>query len=342
MRRRVGHVLPVLALLLSGVLWGVISIFIRKLSSAGLSTMQICFIRLVFAAPIFVVAALIFSPKHMRIRLRDIWIFIGTGVISIFLFNYFYFYTIIHSEASVAVVLLYTSPIFVMILSVILFKEKIGPTKIIALVMTFIGCVLVSGVITGTSVLRPIVGFIGVLSGLFYALYTIFGVFGLKRYDPITVTAYTFLFALIVALPVGDVKGTFTVIGNNPTLWLWCAGISVVGTVLPYFFYTWGLKYVESSRASLLSAVEPLVASLVGIVFYGEGRNFAKILGIVFVLAALLLLNLRKPKQKEQGSVCVTDSEQCDRVPEPVCDCAPEQDGKCVPEPHEKTPSSSL
>ena len=300
MKKFFARVLPALSILFSGILWGVISIFIRRLSAAGLSSMQICFVRLLIAAPIFVVAALIFSPKRMKIRLRDLWIFLGTGVVSVFLFNYFYFYTIIHSEASVAVVLLYTSPIFVMILSRIIFKEKIGAEKIIALGMTFIGCILVSGVVSGASSLRPVVALIGVLSGLFYALYTIFAAFGLKKYDPLTVTAYTFLFAALVSLPVSDVKGVFSVLCGTPVLWLWAAGISLICTVLPYFFYTWGLKKTESSRAAILVAIEPLVGALIGILFYGEGHDFPKILGIVFVLGAILLLNLPRIKKREE------------------------------------------
>ena len=287
---------PILSILLSGILWGIISLFIRPLSAAGLSAMQICFVRLLFAAPIFTVTALAFSPLRMRIRLRDIWIFIGTGVVSVVLFNYFYFYTIIHSEASVAVVLLYTSPIFVMLLSVLLFKERVSPEKIIALAMTFIGCLLVSGVTSGGATLTPLVGLIGVMSGLFYALYTIFGVFGLRRYDPLTVTAYTFLFAFVASLPVSDLPTAFSILSATPSLWWWCSGIAIVSTVLPYFFYTWGLKRVEPSRAAILVAVEPLVASLLGIFAYGEGHDFPKVLGIVFVLGAILLLNAPKKK----------------------------------------------
>ena len=302
MKKAITRLLPILSVLLSGILWGVISIFIRRLSAAGLSAMQICFVRLLIAAPIFVIAALALSPAHMRIRLRDIWIFVGTGVVSVVLFNFFYFYTIIHSEASVAVVLLYTSPIFVMLLSALLFKEKVGAEKILALALTFLGCILVSGVADGGATLTPVVALFGLLSGLFYAMYTIFGTFGLKRYDPLTVTAYTFLFAFVASLPFSDVKGVFGVLCATPTLWIWCAGISVLCTVLPYFFYTWGLNKLEPSRAAILVAVEPMVASFLGILFYGEGHSFSKILGIVFVLGAIVLLNIKKSGAPRQPS----------------------------------------
>ena len=294
MEKGIRRVLPILSVLLSGILWGVISLFIRELSAAGLSAMQICFVRLLFAAPIFVIVALAFSPAHLRIRLRDIWIFLGTGVVSVVLFNYFYFYTIIHSEASVAVVLLYTSPIFVMLLSALIFKEKVGAEKILALAMTFIGCILVSGVTSGGASLSPLVAFVGVMSGLFYALYTIFGTFGLRRYDPLTVTAYTFLFAFLASLPISDLQGVFAILSATPSLWLWCAGIAVISTVLPYFFYTWGLRSVEPSRAAILVAVEPIVGCLLGMIAYGERHDFPKILGILFVVGAILLLNAPK------------------------------------------------
>jgi len=289
------QIFPILSILLSGVLWGIISLFIRELNGAGLTAMQICFVRLLIAAPVFLIAGAVFSPHHLKIRLRDIWIFLGTGVISVLLFNYFYFYTIIHTEASVAVVLLYTSPIFVMIFSVILFKERVSPEKIIALAMTFIGCILVSGVTDGAR-LQFLGILFGVLSGLFYALYTIFGTYGLKRYDPLTVTAYTFLLAFLASLPLSDPTSVFKVLGATPTLWLWCGAIAILSTVLPYFFYTWGLKRVEPSRAAILVAVEPLVACLIGMIAYGEGHSFPKILGILFVLGAILLLNAPKKR----------------------------------------------
>ena len=289
-----GKLFSILAILLSGVFWGVISVFIRPLSAAGLSATQICFVRLLIAAPVFSLVTLCVSPSLFRFRLRDIWMFFGTGIISIVLFNICYFYTIIHSEASVAVVLLYTSPVFVMLFSVFLFKERVRAQKIAALVMTLVGCLLVSGVIGSGAGLRPIVALTGLLSGLFYAMYSVFGKIALKKYDALTVTTYTFIFALIAALPISDVGNTFSILFATPKLWLWCAGIAIVSTALPFFFYTIGLKKVEPSRASILAAVEPLVGSLVGIAFYGESRGVLKILGIVVVIGAIFVLNLPK------------------------------------------------
>ena len=285
----------VFAVIGAGILWGVISLFIRPLSAAGLDPMQIASVRMVTASVLFLCVIAVRSPGKLRVRVRDLWMFAGTGIVSVSLFNFCYFYTIIHSEASVAVVLLYTSPVFILLLSAILFRERITRRKVFALLLTFAGCVCVAG-LTGGVRLSAVVFLTGIGSGLFYGLYTIFGRYALAKYDAVTVTAYSFLFALAGSLPFGRPAALVRTITAEPRLLLLCAGIGLCSTVLPYYLYTWGLERMESGKAAILVAVEPLVACLLGIFAYGEGHDFPKILGIVFVLGAILLLNAPKKK----------------------------------------------
>ena len=87
-----------------------------------------------------------FRRELLRIRLRDLWCFLGTGIGSIVFFNYCYFKTISLTSMSVAAVLLYTAPAIVMVLSRILFGERFTVRKVTALVMTFVGCIFVTGI----------------------------------------------------------------------------------------------------------------------------------------------------------------------------------------------------
>ena len=283
---------PALSVIAAGILWGVISIFVKTLSKAGIDALQISAVRMILAAICFSLFVLIKDRSKFRIRFRDIWMFIGTGIISIVLFNTCYFYTMIHSQASIAVVLLYTSPVFVMILSAIIFKEKITVIKIIALILTICGCVLVAGLTNGVSISFPVF-MIGIASGLFYALYSIFGEIALRKYDTMTVTVWTFIFGLIGSLPLGKVPQTIRIIKSDPKLILFAFGIAILSTVLPYFFYTWGLKRMETSKAAILVAVEPLVGCILGMTIYQEPHNFVKILGIILILTSIVLLNIR-------------------------------------------------
>ncbi len=278
--------------ILAGVLWGVISIFINNLSAAGLDSLQISLARLFVAAVGFTGFLAIKDPSRLRIRLKDVWMFIGTGIISVALFNTCYFYTMISSGASVAVVLLYTSPVWIMLMSAVLFKERITIRKCAVVLITLLGCMLVTGLLTGNVSITAFSLLTGIASGVFYGLYTIFGKFALKKYDSLTVTAYTFLFGFIGSIPLGKPVQTIKLLINEPKVLIFVVGIGIVSTILPYVFYTMGLKYLDSGRASILVAVEPLVGAVIGMTLYHEDHNFMKILGIVLILAAIVILNL--------------------------------------------------
>lgn len=288
---------------LAGVLWGVISIFINNLSAAGFDSLQISLVRLLVAAIGFTGFLAIKSPSRLRIKLKDVWMFIGTGIISVALFNTCYFYTMINAGASVAVVLLYTSPVWIMLMSAVLFKERITCRKCVVVLITLLGCALVTGLLTGKVTITAFSLLTGIASGIFYGLYTIFGKFALKKYDSMTVTAYTFLFGLIGSIPLGKPGKTFSIICETPKVLFWVSGIGIVSTILPYVFYTLGLKDLDSGKASILVAVEPLVGAVIGMTVYHEDHNALKIAGIVLILVAIVVLNLPE-KKCHQGTGC--------------------------------------
>ena len=178
----------------AGISWGSIGIFVRHFEYLGIGSFELTLMRTLFSAFLFLIFVFFYNRKLFRIKLRDIWIFIGTGLISVAIFSYCYFKAMESMSLSVAAILLYTAPTFVMIFSVILFKEKINVYKITALVLSFLGCIFVTGVITGNAVVT-LEGFVfGILSGVCYALYSIFSRFALDRgYHPFTILIYTFL-----------------------------------------------------------------------------------------------------------------------------------------------------
>ncbi len=292
-------ILPAASVILAGVLWGVINLFVRALSGGGLNALAISLLRTAGAAILFSFFLLIRDPQKFKVRVRDLWLFLGTGIISLVLFNVCYFHTMIASEASVAVVLLYTSPIFVMLLSALFFRERITWLKLLALVLTVSGTVLVAGLLgSGASLSLPVL-LTGIGSGLFYALYSIFGNLALRKYDPLTVTVYTFLFAFIGSIPFGRPLETIRILAGRPELILWGIGIALVSTALPYFFYTWGLARMEAGRAAILVAVEPLVGALIGMLVFREDHGPLKLLGIFLILAAVVILNLPFGKRRD-------------------------------------------
>lgn len=288
-----------ICVLVAGALWGCISLFVRELSAAGLSSMDIAAVRVMVSAVGMLIVVLVVDRSLLRIRLRDIWLFVGTGIISLTLFNLCYFTCINLSEASIAVVLLYTSPVFVMVMSALFFKERITIRKIAALIATFAGCALVAGIFSGTMTITPMALAFGIGSGFFYATYSIFGRVAVERYDALTVTFYTFVAGSVAGLVLSDKAAIATATIAQPSLLAWFVGLGVLCTIVPYLLYTIGLKHLDPGKAAIFATVEPLVGCLLGIFAYGESAGLNKILGIALILLAVFLANSDNAEQAE-------------------------------------------
>ena len=278
-----------ICVLASGVLWGCISLFVRHLSASGLSSMDIVAVRMIVGAAGMLAVILATDRSALKVRARDLWLFAGTGIVSITLFNVCYFTCITLSEASIAVVLLYTSPMFVMAMSAIVFKERLNARKAAAVVMTLTGCALVAGAFGGTVSLTPLALAAGVASGFFYATYSIFGRVALERYGTLTITFYTFVAGAAASAIAGDVGNVVARAADDPQLLAWYAGLGVLCTIVPYLLYTAGLKRLEPTRAAIFATVEPLTGSLLGIFAYGEDAGPHKLAGMALILLAVAL-----------------------------------------------------
>lgn len=275
-------------------LWGIIGLFIDELSQAGFSSLQIVTLRVVSASVMLVLFVVIKDAQLLKIDLRDTMSFIGTGIFSIVFFNWAYFTAIQEVSLSVAVILLYTGPAFVVILSRIFFGEPMTSRKIGALVLTLLGCVLVIKVFPISAERLSWYGIlVGLGSGFGYALYSIFGKHALKKYHPLTLITYTFIFASIVLLPT---SGLTIEAGQLCSfhVWMQILGLGFFPTALAYFLYTLGLSQIESGRASIAATVEPLVATLLGVWFFGDVLNSFQIVGMLLILSAVVLVQFKR------------------------------------------------
>jgi drug/metabolite transporter (DMT)-like permease len=278
-----------LLIILAGTCWGVISIFINYLSAAGLGEMQISFLRQFFAVLVFALIILARDRSKFRMPLKDLGLIVLVGFINGVLFNFLYFYTIIHSRASIAVVLLYTSPVFVIILARLFFGEKITRNKAVALVLTVVGCVFVTGVLGEGYMPPPAAILTGVLTGLAYALNNILTSAAVKKNDPLTVTMYTLLFSFLFLIPFSKPGSLAALCRANPMILPVAFLMCLVTAVLAQYFFSVGLGLIESGKAAIYGATEPIVGSLVGILIFHEESNLMKIAGIIMVIAAIVL-----------------------------------------------------
>lgn len=237
------------------------------------------------------------TKESIKIKLKDIWVFIGTGIVSVVFFNFCYFNTILYTSLSVAAIMLYTAPIFVMLISVPVFKSRLDSRKLIALALAFAGCGVVTGAFTGQFVLDVKGLLFGFGAGIGYALYSIFGKIAAdKGYNSVTITLYTFLFASIGVLPFISFKEILAVYeGGNHILY--SVALIILTTFLPYIFYTAGLSTMEPGKAAIVACIEPVMATAVGWLAFDEVPGIITAIGVLLVLSAIVLINSKSKKE---------------------------------------------
>lgn len=281
---------------LAGCLWGSMGIFVRRFNACGIESMNIVFIRALFTAAVIFLFSAFFKREVLKVRLRDIWIFAGSGLLSIVFFNFCYFSAISAMSLSVAAILLYTSPIFVMLLSAVFFRERITPRKLCAIGLSIVGLAFVTGIFSSGVTVSPAGILYGIGSAFGYALYSIFSRHALNRgYAPLTITGWSFAFAALFSGFFCDFPLVAEVYAAEPGTLLFSLFFALAVSVLPYVFYSRGLTGTENSVAAVIASVEPVAATLFGILAFREYPSYSSVLGIVLVLAAVTLC-IERPK----------------------------------------------
>ena len=277
------------SILLAAALWGIIGIWNRTLLAAGLSPTGIVLVRN-FGG--MVLLALVFAVRDrsvFRVKRAHLKYFAGTGIVSVVLFTCCYFTCQKLCSLAVASILLYTAPAFVVILSAILWKEPVTKKKLLALLLTLVGCACVCGVFSGGLTVTAGGILLGLGAGFFYALYSVFGRYALAHYGSMTVTVWTFIFAgpaSLVLLRPAELAAVF----SQPKMWLVAVGLVVLSTVLPYILYTGGLSKVEPGKASIMASLEPVVAAIAGVLLFSEPMSALTAVGILLVLSGVAIL----------------------------------------------------
>jgi drug/metabolite transporter (DMT)-like permease len=277
-------------IILAGIGWGTSPIFVHYLAPYGFTSQQMTAVRGTVSFICMLLYVLISNRKLFKIRFKDLILcaFVGATLFG----SAFCYYTAMQmTSASTAVVLMYTAPIYVMLFSVLFLGERFSKGKVVALIMMLLGCCLVSGIITGLKF--NVWGIlVGILTSFVYAAYNILTKVSMQRkLHAITVTLYSFMFMCIIALSICKPLDLIENIASAPlpTIPL-CIGLAVATFVLPFFLFTWSMKYLPAGIASALSVVEPMAATVFSAVLFLEIPDIPSIIGILLILAAVYLL----------------------------------------------------
>lgn len=279
----------------AGVSWGCTGLFSTVLFAEGIDPLLVAAVRIFSAALFFALYMLFYygSLGYLLLESKEWARFLVYGLVGVALFNIFYLSSINYIGVSTAVVLLYTAPAFVVVLSFFILREAITLPKVISLLMAISGTFLVVRAYEASYFHLNLPGvLLGIGSGLTFGLLNVFSKVALRKYNYLQAVFYMFLSGAVFLAMVRPPWLIF----NHPltfTSWLALGGLVFVSTVLAYLLFVSGLNYLESGKASIVAAVEPVAAITMAALFLGERLFVPQYAGVFLVIGGIAVLNIK-------------------------------------------------
>lgn len=282
----------VLLVMLAAISWGISGVIADILMTKGWSPIVISFYRGTIGLLVFFIWFFIHFKKNWAAsRPLFLWsLLAGIGVAGNFTF---YFLSIQASSVAVAATLMYTAPIFVLLTSFLLRMERSTWFKWGSIAGVLLGIVLLTGAYNLDSIS---VSFLGAATGLASALSYALFIFSFKKASEhgkpqLTLTIAFLSFCLVLSLLL-DYKESAAVLSSADIGWFLLLGI--IGAGISFILYVIGIRSTTAATASMVAMVEPVTASLLGVLLLGVDLTLIQFLGMVIILTTITVLSVKQ------------------------------------------------
>jgi drug/metabolite transporter (DMT)-like permease len=272
--------------------WGTSGLFITFVRQRiEISALALAFWRDLTTFLCLFIGIAVLKPAWLRVQRRDLGWLIALGAVSIGSFHVLWNVTVQMNGVAVATVIQEAAPAIVAIAAWAAFREPLTRGKILAIIITFAGCVLVSRLdALGQAKVTPLGILVGLGSAATYGAFSIFGKPVAGKYPPYTVLMYTFGFAALMLFPL-----QFLAPGRWPALTPasgWFIGLILLPTIASFSIYTLGLRWLSASVAAIVATSEVVFASIYAYLFLGERLDPLQWLGAALVVAGVVVLSI--------------------------------------------------
>lgn len=279
----------VILAIISAICYGMNPLGALFLYEEGLNVNSVIFYRFIFASILLAIFMLI-KKDSFYLKFKEIILLALLGLLfgisAISLFNSF-----LYMDAGLASTVLFIYPIFVAIIMALFFKEKNSIITILSIVFAFLGVVLLYES-DGANVSNFGI-FLVIVSSLCYAIYIVI-INQYLKISALKVTFYSMLFCTITILIHSFFDSSLNIMPLvNFNMWFYTIFLALVPTIISLLFLIKAIQLIGSTSASILGALEPLTAVLIGVYVFNEKITFWLVIGIVFILFGVILIVLK-------------------------------------------------
>ena len=279
----------VILAIISAICYGMNPLGALFLYEEGLNVNSVIFYRFIFAS-ILLAIFMIIKKDSFYLKFKEIILLALLGLLfgisAISLFNSF-----LYMDAGLASTVLFIYPIFVAIIMALFFKEKNSIITILSIIFAFLGVVLLYES-DGANVSNFGI-FLVIVSSLCYAIYIVI-INQYLKISALKVTFYSMLFCTITILIHSSFDSSLNIMPLiNFNMWFYTLFLALVPTIISLLFLIKAIQLIGSTSASILGALEPLTAVLIGVYVFNEKITFWLVIGIVFILFGVILIVLK-------------------------------------------------
>jgi drug/metabolite transporter (DMT)-like permease len=261
-------------------------------ADTGISALALAFWREITTFAVLFLGLTLLRPTWLRVQRTDLLWFVALGS-SLGIFHIFWNTGVLLNGAAVATVQQSAMPAIVVVAAWFIWHESLTWREILAVIMTFIGTVAVSGLNVLSQVELSLSSLlIGLGIPVTYAAWTLLSKQVRKRYNAFTTLTYTFAFGTMILLPFQFIQLQPWRI--QPSSLLWFAGLISLAGIIPFSMYTFALGRLPASVATILAMSEIIFAPVYAYFLLGERLKAGQILGAILIVGGVLILAWRR------------------------------------------------
>ena len=188
-------------------------------------------------------------------------------------------------------VLMLNTPIFVILFAAIWLKESLSITKIAGMLLAAFGAILLMGGLRFNFGMHTVLGDIFVmLNAIIYAFYLVYAKHLMKKYHPLTVTKYAFVFGFFMVLPFGFSELKAVDFAKLPQqVWLILLFVTIGSTFVTYVLNAYALKHASSGLVGSYIYLQPVMAALIAVFSGQDVLTIEKILSMFVIFTGLFI-----------------------------------------------------